>query len=92
MDTSAAKAHQSCRFGLPHIWHTHCITTPTTYCAVNRSTRSRQSRDLAQSIACWVRTSKIDLPRLLAVRPNNSLKPRPLRGLARVSLAGCGPA
>jgi len=25
-------------------------------------------------------------------RPNNSLKPRPLRGLARDSLAGCGPA
>jgi len=25
-------------------------------------------------------------------RPNNSFKPRPLRGLARVSLAGCGPA
>jgi len=28
----------------------------------------------------------------LAVMPNNSFKPRPLRGLARVSLAGCGPA
>jgi hypothetical protein len=27
-----------------------------------------------------------------AARPNNSFKPRPLRGLARVSLAGCGPA
>jgi len=26
------------------------------------------------------------------VTPNNSFKPRPLRGLARVSLAGCGPA